>query len=555
MATCFSEPALATAINREYYLKIARDKSQPVSRRIACYDRVAKEGAYADFTLWYEKGSLQREIYDYDGAVKSMYHAIDLAPADSIEQRCMMLLEAADTHQQNHRYREAAADILKALKIDKPDSLRYLQPLAYVIIASLFERLENLPKQKHYLDRAEAEIKEITATTSPARLRKLSLNYNVCRGNLYYFGKHWDNAITYWKKAMTFTTDSAELGQLNASMGLLFHHMGDYEKAIEYNLEFLRKNYGGYNDCRAALNYVHTLMLAGQLTEARQALDNYYHLLARLKGADREALEFMSGEIEHSLGNEVTAFSHIKRAYEIKDSLSVMERSIYTSSLDEDIVAWEKEKIESQRERRHHVTRWALTLGGGLIAGLIIVLVITSQIHRRKRHAAAQEQHVSLLKETWQQERDQAERNLHVRDKELSDMSIHMAQLSDALNEISALTARRSGTPSENLTAIRQIVKRLSVQDNAWEMFKVYFEKYNHNFFKRLYELHPDLTNAEKRMCAFLLMGMTTKEIASLTNRSPNTVHCIKNNLRHKLHITEPTESYLHRISITSSSD
>lgn len=64
-----------------------------------------------------------------------------------------------------------------------------------------------------------------------------------------------------------------------------------------------------------------------------------------------------------------------------------------------------------------------------------------------------------------------------------------------------------------------------------------------------MFRVAPDLTKAEIRMCAFMLAGMTNKEIAAATNRSVRTVDCIKYNLRRKLPTEEPTETYLRRLS------
>jgi DNA-binding CsgD family transcriptional regulator len=87
------------------------------------------------------------------------------------------------------------------------------------------------------------------------------------------------------------------------------------------------------------------------------------------------------------------------------------------------------------------------------------------------------------------------------------------------------------------------------VQENIWDMVSVAFERTRQSFFSELYRRHPDLTQGEIRMCAYMLMGMSTKEIAVLTNRSSRTVDTIKYNMRKKMAITEPTESYLRRIA------
>ena len=99
---------------------------------------------------------------------------------------------------------------------------------------------------------------------------------------------------------------------------------------------------------------------------------------------------------------------------------------------------------------------------------------------------------------------------------------------------------------------IKSSLKKLSAQDNVWEMFRVYFEEVNQRFFDRLYRVAPDLTKSEIRMCAYILAGMTSKEIASLTNRSVRTIDCIKYNLRCKLNIKESTESFVRKLSADS---
>lgn len=56
-------------------------------------------------------------------------------------------------------------------------------------------------------------------------------------------------------------------------------------------------------------------------------------------------------------------------------------------------------------------------------------------------------------------------------------------------------------------------------------------------------------------MCAFILMNLTTKETAILTNRSARTVETIKHNLRKKLGITGSSEAFMRKISSVSESE
>ena len=56
-------------------------------------------------------------------------------------------------------------------------------------------------------------------------------------------------------------------------------------------------------------------------------------------------------------------------------------------------------------------------------------------------------------------------------------------------------------------------------------------------FFKQIDEKFPTLTKHEKRICAFLVMGMTTSEIAHIMNITEASVSKNRNRLRKKLHL------------------
>lgn len=82
-----------------------------------------------------------------------------------------------------------------------------------------------------------------------------------------------------------------------------------------------------------------------------------------------------------------------------------------------------------------------------------------------------------------------------------------------------------------------------------WDMFSAQFEMTNSKFLDLLSTRHPDLTKSEKRICAFMLINLSTKEIAELLDRSPRTVDVTKYNIRKKLNTDLSTDEYLRRLA------
>ena len=85
---------------------------------------------------------------------------------------------------------------------------------------------------------------------------------------------------------------------------------------------------------------------------------------------------------------------------------------------------------------------------------------------------------------------------------------------------------------------------------DADEEFKLFFERIHPEFHNTLNARFPDLTPRDIRLCAFLYLGMTTKEIAVLTYREVRSVDSARNRLRKKLglELTDDLTAYLHSL-------
>ena len=72
----------------------------------------------------------------------------------------------------------------------------------------------------------------------------------------------------------------------------------------------------------------------------------------------------------------------------------------------------------------------------------------------------------------------------------------------------------------------------------VWEEFEYRFQNVHEEFYQNLKKKFPDLTPAEIKLAAFLRLNMNTKEIASITNQSVNSLETARYRLRKKLGIT-----------------
>jgi PAS domain S-box-containing protein len=91
--------------------------------------------------------------------------------------------------------------------------------------------------------------------------------------------------------------------------------------------------------------------------------------------------------------------------------------------------------------------------------------------------------------------------------------------------------------------------KRISYNSN-WEEFELLFEKVHSSFYEKLNSQFPTLTANERKICAFLKLNMSSKEIAQITFQSDEALKKARLRLRQKLEINRETNlvTYLQNI-------
>jgi DNA-binding CsgD family transcriptional regulator len=83
---------------------------------------------------------------------------------------------------------------------------------------------------------------------------------------------------------------------------------------------------------------------------------------------------------------------------------------------------------------------------------------------------------------------------------------------------------------------IREIDSTLSI-DEDWKQFEFHFDQVHGNFSTRMKEAFPGLSPQEMKLCAYLRLNLSSKEIAQLLNISVRGVEIARYRLRKKLNL------------------
>ena len=88
---------------------------------------------------------------------------------------------------------------------------------------------------------------------------------------------------------------------------------------------------------------------------------------------------------------------------------------------------------------------------------------------------------------------------------------------------------------------IRLLDKNLNSSDD-WELFKEAFNNADKDFLKKLKSNHPNLTPNDLKLCAYLRLNLTSKEIAPLLNISYRSTEVKRYRLRKKMNLPHETD-------------
>ena len=125
--------------------------------------------------------------------------------------------------------------------------------------------------------------------------------------------------------------------------------------------------------------------------------------------------------------------------------------------------------------------------------------------------------------------------------KELEYQTIYASNKNKLLNEIEnevkkVISIVEEKGKIELQKLVRKIEKNKETEDNFYT-FQLKFEKNYPGFFDKLWEINPNLSNNDKKLCALIRLGMDTIEIADFFFMAKRSVEMSKYRLKKKLQL------------------
>jgi tetratricopeptide (TPR) repeat protein/DNA-binding CsgD family transcriptional regulator len=478
-------------------------------------------------------------------ALGYFYHALRINQQEGFrKEEAISLYHIGFTEIDLGNYREAVDNILKSLK--------YWEQVNHVaniwncneLLGNIYIKL-NLPEKALYYHRIALKVRNDNIAryissgweVTPENYLGVAYSWNNIAETYLDLGKY-DSAYFYAikslkiKEAKNSVATSNDVANSWLNVGNIYRKLGKYDSA------FFMLN-------KAAETY-HTLQNGSSYAEASYGLGNLYF--------DRKDNTKAKEEYETGLKKsiEVADKSNIKTGYKLlydlykqkndyknafvyfnsytgmKDSIFNKERS---NAIEELQIRYEvdkkQHKIESQeliiKQKKRQII-YAL-IGGSLILFFAVIVILLIIKYKRQKEAL-------LIKEA-----ESLRKDIELKNRELVCNVSNIYTKNMVINKVARTLSKSISTSQQtNVELINEIISELrrNMDETSWKEFEVRFSKVHESFYETLDKKYPELTHAERKVCAMLKLDMSSKEIAAITMTHSESIDTTRSRIRKK---------------------
>ncbi len=326
----------------------------------------------------------------------------------------------------------------------------------------------------------------------------LAINYDNI-GAILLSQSEFDSALFYLERSLEISTiinDNNRKAAANINLGKLYNKIGETDKALEY--------------------YRSGWQIASEIG-----------YLIHIRDAAKGLSEIYEGQEQFE-----NAYYYHKRFKSINDSVFNIQNLEKITQLEMNLIFDHEQKIKSMRQQKANYKYFLFALG--LISILVLFILLYGRLRIKINHAEIEAENLQLEKQHLKEQLD-------FKNKELATNVMYLVKKNELINYISdKLFKAKLKYKKENQEIIQNVILDLqaSVDTNIWKVFEERFHEVHQDFYIKLNQKFPNLTENDRKLCALLRLNMSTKDIAAITHQNPNSIEVARTRLRKKLIIS-----------------
>lgn len=515
-------------------------------------------------------GNTSQGLGDVKTSDQSFNRALQIASTLEDPSLYMKLLYSiANNLTRKGQYLEAAAKYQQVIDKATETNNKLMLARAYSAIGSLFHRQGNSPQALEYLlsslhlseqyndqigiFNVLIDIADIKSTLNdcPSALENVDQALQIAKkmndsimificctktGSIYQQMKH-PKALQYLQEALQMAQGKKINKTINllSSIGTVYIEQGKFseaEKNLNEALDLAQQAELKYA-CGEALSALGILYYTQkQYTRAIDYANRALQVASEMQYQElRKNVYKQLTDIYAATGDYKAAYRNFANFQQLNDSI-FNEKNVHKMALLESAYKHDKEKQKYEMEKTNQQLKIKdqrhIILS--LIAVTLLVVILSYQLYLSNR----------LKKKALRLEIDKINSQLEYSQKEMTSATLQLVQNSESdaycMKMLKSIENNTNEEGEKNIRTLISYYKNKSVYSN-WEEFETLFLKVNSDFYDKLNEHFPTLTLNERKLCVFLKLSMTNKDIAQITFQSEEALKKARMRLRKKLEL------------------
>lgn len=375
------------------------------------------------------------------------------------------------------------------------------------------------------------------------KLKILPSLYNNI-GNVYQTRSEIPSAIEYYEKALSIAEETKRLevqGTVLNNLGKLYlYDLNDVDASYDFLKRGLavRKELGDKAEMSKSYNNLaHYYRLKGKYDEAKKSVREAINLGVEIGSLEAEKFGYANlSEIERDRGDYKAALeAHVtfkNLSDSIQNQLTSSEISKLQMQYDFEKETQARDHEQAQLRNRYLIIIIALTV---LLLVTILIMVI---IRSRSKQSELKRRNLS--------------QDIEIKNKELTTNVMYLIRKNELINDVAGrLLKIQPNVLPENNKVVQSIIIDLQreADNDTWQEFELRFNQVHTDFYENLRKLYPDLSPAEEKLCAFLRLNMSSKDVAAITQQSIKSVEVARARLRKKLNLTNTNSNLVSHLT------
>ncbi|MEZ5082807.1 MAG: tetratricopeptide repeat protein [Bacteroidales bacterium] len=439
----------------------------------------------------------------------------------------------ASEYKRRYEFEQALRLLYNALTLFKERENEIMLASTYTIIGGVYFDQGNTEKAFENYQNALSIFIKIN------NKKGASYTYNNI-GEIYRLEGQSKDALLYYNKAIDYNEDPGRkefLAVVYQNMGIVHLNQNKYDSA--YYFLTLSENLSRQIDIPERNASINISLGKYHLKQGNLEKSlNYF-----LTGYETSLLYSNLLSIKDAalgLSDVFAQQKNFRKAYYYHNEYKVVSDSILKISNLGKIAQIEMKNLYDNEQKIREMERQKTSLKYVTLAiCLSFVLILLILLYGRQRIKL---KHSHIVAENMQLEHISLKDEIDFKNRELTTNVMYLVNKNELLNLITEkLQKSKSKFSPENRKKVESIILNLqqNLDKDIWKEFESRFREVHKDFYEKLVEKFPHLTEKDKKLCALIKLNLSTKEISTLSHLNINSVEVARTRLRKKLNISK----------------